>query len=110
MPTLETHVLVALRKTQERCRFPPIGLPSSLARKGRKLTHKYCCRRASMSELMLLIWDLWLFSNSRSISSRWAFFMASMAVGKDMAISTRGSRRGGGVGRQDGQESMSAHC
>lgn len=70
----------------------------------RKLTHRYCRRRASMSELMLLICDLWLFSSSRSISSRWAFFMASMAAGKDVAISTRG------WGGQDGQDGVSARC
>lgn len=33
-----------------------------------------------MSELMLLIWERWVFSSSLSSSSRWAFFMASMAV------------------------------
>lgn len=57
---------------------------------GKWPTHRYCRRSASMSELMLLICDRWLFSSSRSISSRWAFFMASMAVGETRQPSAPG--------------------
>ena len=76
--TLGTRVSVALtgkvppRPRRTSLRPGPQGPPP--------LTHRYCRRRASMSALTLLIWDRWLFSSSRSISSRWAFFMASMAV------------------------------
>lgn len=76
--TLGTRVSVALtgkvppRPRRTSLRPCPQGPPP--------LTHRYCRCRASMSALTLLIWDRWLFSSSRSISSRWAFFMASMAV------------------------------
>lgn len=56
-------------------------------------THRYCRRRASTSALTLLIWDRWLFSSSRSISSRWAFFMASMAVDRMWPLVPRGLGR-----------------
>lgn len=41
-------------------------------------THSYCLCSSSMSELMPLSWERWVFSSS----SRWAFFMASIAVGQ----------------------------
>lgn len=56
-------------------------------------THRYCRRRASTSALTLLIWERWLFSSSRSISSRWAFFMASMAADRMWPSAPRGSGR-----------------
>lgn len=66
-------------------------------------THRYCRRRASTSALTLLIWDRWLFSSSRSISSRWAFFMASIAVDRmwPLVLSSLG---------RDQQEGDIPHC
>lgn len=102
-PWAQAPTFGGLCKDTGRAQLWPGQPPSRGPPKGRwagPATYRYWRRRASTSELTLLIWDRWLFSSSRSISSRWAFFMASMAAGKDMASAPRGhalpAGRGGG--------------